>query len=81
MIKGDMRLDIMEKNVLRQIPIREGEFFLLPARIPHSPQVLTMLFICRTHSTHLIDSASPIRLGLFWSVNACPVKPMACAGP
>jgi len=38
-IKGDMRLDIMEKGKLKKIPIKQGEVFLLPARIPHSPQV------------------------------------------
>jgi len=38
-IKGDMRLDVMEKGQLKGIPIRQGEVFMLPARIPHSPQV------------------------------------------
>jgi len=38
-IKGDMRLDIIEGGKLRQIPIKEGEMFLLPGRVPHSPQV------------------------------------------
>jgi len=39
-IKGDMRLDIMEKGQPKQVPIKEGEVFILPARIPHSPQVI-----------------------------------------
>lgn len=38
-MKGDMRLDIMDRGKLRQIPIKEGEIFLLPGCIPHSPQV------------------------------------------
>ena len=38
MVKGDMQLDIMECGVKREIPIREGQMFLLPAKIPHSPQ-------------------------------------------
>ena len=37
-IKGDMCVKILENNVHKDIVIKEGEFFLLPARIPHSPQ-------------------------------------------
>ena len=39
MLKGDMQLNIIERGVHKHIPIREGEMFMLPARIPHSPQV------------------------------------------
>ncbi|XP_055940275.1 3-hydroxyanthranilate 3,4-dioxygenase-like [Argiope bruennichi] len=38
MLKGDMRLVVHEKGRFRDIKIREGEVFLLPSRIPHSPQ-------------------------------------------
>lgn len=38
MIKGDMQLNIMECGVQRDIPIKEGEIFVLPGAIPHSPQ-------------------------------------------
>lgn len=38
MIKGHMQLDVMEKDRKREIVIKEGEFFLLPPRVPHSPQ-------------------------------------------
>ncbi|GFY48585.1 3-hydroxyanthranilate 3,4-dioxygenase [Trichonephila inaurata madagascariensis] len=38
MLKGDMRLVVSERGKFRDIKIREGEVFLLPARIPHSPQ-------------------------------------------
>lgn len=37
-IEGDITLRIMEDGKARDIPIREGEMFLLPAGIPHSPQ-------------------------------------------
>lgn len=37
-LEGDMLLKVMEEGNVRDIPIREGEIFLLPARVPHSPQ-------------------------------------------
>jgi len=37
-IEGDITLRIMEDGQARDIAIREGEIFLLPARVPHSPQ-------------------------------------------
>lgn len=39
-IKGDMCLKIMECGEPKDIWIREGEFFVLPGRIAHSPQRL-----------------------------------------
>lgn len=38
MVKGDMCLKTIEKGERRDVIIREGEMFLLPGRIPHSPQ-------------------------------------------
>lgn len=38
-IEGDMVLRIMDENTRRvDIPIREGEIYLLPKLVPHSPQ-------------------------------------------
>lgn len=37
-LEGDMNLRVMENGKPADIPIREGEMFLLPARIPHCPQ-------------------------------------------
>jgi len=37
-LEGDIVLKVMEDGQPRDIPIRQGEIFLLPARVPHSPQ-------------------------------------------
>lgn len=37
-VEGDMLLKVMEDGQPRDIHIREGEIFLLPPRVPHSPQ-------------------------------------------
>jgi 3-hydroxyanthranilate 3,4-dioxygenase len=37
-LEGDMILRTMQDGAQVDIPIREGEIFLLPARVPHSPQ-------------------------------------------
>jgi len=37
-IEGDMQLPIIENGVRRVVDIKEGEIFLLPPQIPHSPQ-------------------------------------------
>ncbi len=37
-IEGDIILKVIEDGKPRDIPIRQGEIFLLPARVPHSPQ-------------------------------------------
>ncbi|CAB3991681.1 3-hydroxyanthranilate 3,4-dioxygenase-like [Paramuricea clavata] len=38
MVKGDMCLRVMEQGKPKDIIIREGEVFMLPCHIPHSPQ-------------------------------------------
>ena len=37
-LEGDIQLPIIENGKRRTVDIREGEIFLLPPRIPHSPQ-------------------------------------------
>ena len=37
-MEGDIKLRIMEEGKPVDIPIREGEIFLLPPKVPHSPQ-------------------------------------------
>ncbi len=37
-IEGDMTLPIIENGKVKNIEIKEGEIFLLPPRVPHSPQ-------------------------------------------
>ena len=37
-LKGDMALPTIQAGVLEVVHIREGDVFLLPSRIPHSPQ-------------------------------------------
>ncbi len=39
-IEGEMVLKVQENGAVRDIPIRAGEIFLLPPRVPHSPQRL-----------------------------------------
>ena len=36
-IEGDIVVRIEENGAIRDVPIKEGEIFLLPARVPHSP--------------------------------------------
>lgn len=37
-LEGDITLKIIEDGVPRDIQIKEGEIFLLPPRVPHSPR-------------------------------------------
>lgn len=37
-LEGDITVRVVEDGVPRAIPIREGEIFLLPPKVPHSPQ-------------------------------------------
>ena len=37
-IEGDMVLNIFKNNKIENIKIKEGNIFLLPPKVPHSPQ-------------------------------------------
>lgn len=37
-LQGDMELPIIEDGKIRRVQIKEGEIFLLPPKVPHSPQ-------------------------------------------
>ena len=37
-LEGDITLRVVEDDKPRDIPIRQGEIFLLPPKVPHSPQ-------------------------------------------
>jgi 3-hydroxyanthranilate 3,4-dioxygenase len=37
-LEGDIVLKVIEDGRPRDVPIRQGEIFLLPAGVPHSPQ-------------------------------------------
>ena len=60
-IEGDITLPIIENGKLRKIEIKEGEIFLLPPRIPHSPQRgpnTVGLVIERMRKPHELDYCS-----------------------
>lgn len=37
-LEGEMVLRIQEDGLMREVPIKAGEIFYLPPRVPHSPQ-------------------------------------------
>ncbi len=66
-LEGEMVLRIQEDGAVRDIPIRAGEMFYLPARVPHSPQRSAGgvgLVIERKRLPHELD-------GLQWYCEAC----------
>lgn len=72
-LEGDILVKIQEDGKAKDVPIKEGEMFLLPARTPHSPirgENTVGLVIERVRKgTNLID-------GLMWFCESCnhPLK-------
>lgn len=69
-VEGDMVLRIMENGKPRDIKIREGEVFLLPPHVPHSPQRFENtvgLVIERKRTKDELD-------GFQWYCDACHTK-------
>lgn len=69
-LEGDMVLKIVEDGVFRDVKIAEGEIFLLPPRVPHSPQRFENtigLVIERQRLAHEKD-------GLLWFCGNCQHK-------
>lgn len=69
-IEGDMNLKIMEDGEPRDIVIREGEIFLLPAGVPHSPQRFENTVGLVIERTRLKDELD----GLMWFCQECNNK-------
>lgn len=66
-LKGDITVYIQEAGKSRKVDIKEGEMFLLPARIPHSPvrgENTVGLVIERKRGGDLKD-------GLMWFCDKC----------
>lgn len=60
-IEGDMTLPIRENGKVRNIEIKEGEIFLLPPRVEHSPQRYPNtvgLVIERQRKPHELDACT-----------------------
>ncbi len=69
-LEGEMVLKVMEDGAVRDIPIRAGEIFLLPPRIPHSPQRMpgsVGLVVERKRLEHELD-------GCLWFCPSCNHK-------
>ena len=66
-LEGEMVLRVQEDGAVRDIPIKAGEMFYLPARVPHSPQRMANsigLVIERKRLAHELDE-------LLWFCERC----------
>jgi 3-hydroxyanthranilate 3,4-dioxygenase len=69
-LEGDINLRIIEDGKPRDLPIREGDIFLLPPKVPHSPQRpagTVGLVIERRRQPHELD-------GFAWFCPQCDNK-------
>jgi 3-hydroxyanthranilate 3,4-dioxygenase len=66
-LEGDIVLRVVDEGEQREVTIREGELFLLPPRVPHSPQRpagTVGLVVERTRRPGELD-------GFLWFCDAC----------
>ena len=69
-LEGEMVLKVQEDGAVRDIPIKAGEVFYLPPRVPHSPQRMAGsvgLVVERKRLAHEQD-------GLLWFCERCNHK-------
>jgi 3-hydroxyanthranilate 3,4-dioxygenase len=69
-LEGEMVLRVQEDGRARDIPIKAGEIFYLPPRVPHSPQRMADsigLVVERKRLAHELD-------GLMWFCERCNAK-------
>jgi 3-hydroxyanthranilate 3,4-dioxygenase len=69
-IEGEMLLKTVQDGQFVDIPIRAGEIFLLPPRVPHSPQRFANtvgLVVERQRAAHELD-------GFMWFCRSCGHK-------
>jgi 3-hydroxyanthranilate 3,4-dioxygenase len=67
-LEGDIKVTIQEDGKAVEIPIREGEMFLLPSRIPHQParpaNTVGLVIECKREDPDMLD-------GLQWYCENC----------
>lgn len=70
-LEGDINVRIQEDNKAVDIPIKEGEMFLLPARVPHRPErpagSVGLVIECKRLEQETLD-------GLIWFCDNCNTK-------
>jgi 3-hydroxyanthranilate 3,4-dioxygenase len=67
-LEGDIKVTIQEGGKAVEIPIREGEMFLLPSRVPHQParpaNTVGLVIECKREDPDMLD-------GLQWYCEKC----------
>lgn len=70
-LEGDIMVTIQEEGKAVQIPIKEGEMFLLPSRVPHQPArpagTVGLVIECKREDENVLD-------GLQWYCENCNHK-------
>ena len=69
-LEGDIVLRVVDEGVIKDIPIKEGEIFLLPPKMPHSPQrpANTVGLVMELHRNHNEND------GFLWFCENCHKK-------